>query len=296
MIEQSRNKWMDVARGITILLMILGHTSIPEQLSRFIYSFHMPLFFISSGWMTNWLKYSFKQFAGRRIETLVMPFVIYSGIVLLLLGFKGSDWLIKGWQGYALWFIPVLFFALLIVRLIFLMKRKWVKCIMCLCLLITAVLLKMFNISLTWSLNVVPYACFLIMLGTYLKKYQSILETFRWTIIFLGFVISLVVSYFWKLDMAWNNIIPVIPLTIGAVAGTAMIFSMSTIIVQYIPKVGLYFQYVGKETFVIVAFSQAIVILCNAYFTINPIIKYLILFVSLWLIISVKNRIKILLK
>lgn len=298
MIEQNRNKWMDTAKGITILLMVLGHTSIPESLSRFIYSFHMPLFFIASGWMTNWMKYSIVQFVGRRIKTLGIPFAIYSSIVLLLLEFEGrgiSDWLIKGWQGYALWFISVLFFALLIARIIFLVKKECVRYAIYLCLLILAVSLRYFKISLPWSLSVVPYACFLIMLGAYLKKYQSILDTPRWSIILSGLIISFIVSCFWKLDMAWNNVTPIIPLTIGAVAGTAMMFSVSSMIVKYMPKVGAFFQYVGRETFVIVAFAQVIVILCNAHFIFNPIIKYLILFVSLWLIMSVKNRIKILL-
>lgn len=39
-----RNQWVDVAKGIAIILMILGHTAIPDSLFRFIYSFHLPLF------------------------------------------------------------------------------------------------------------------------------------------------------------------------------------------------------------------------------------------------------------
>lgn len=39
-----RSVWLDVAKGITIILMVLGHSSIPDGLSRFIYAFHMPLF------------------------------------------------------------------------------------------------------------------------------------------------------------------------------------------------------------------------------------------------------------
>lgn len=40
-----RIEFIDVAKGITILLVIVGHT-IPEGLMRtLIYSFHMPLFF-----------------------------------------------------------------------------------------------------------------------------------------------------------------------------------------------------------------------------------------------------------
>lgn len=46
---QGRNYWLDVAKGITIILMVLGHSSIPDGLSRFIYAFHMPLFLYPRG-------------------------------------------------------------------------------------------------------------------------------------------------------------------------------------------------------------------------------------------------------
>lgn len=43
--------WVDNAKGIGILLVVLGHTfGIPQQLHHVIYSFHMPLFFILSGY------------------------------------------------------------------------------------------------------------------------------------------------------------------------------------------------------------------------------------------------------
>lgn len=44
----SREPWIDCARGIAILLVIVGHT-VSGVLSGAIYSFHMPLFFIFSG-------------------------------------------------------------------------------------------------------------------------------------------------------------------------------------------------------------------------------------------------------
>ena len=33
---KTRNQWLDVAKGITIILMVLGHTSIPQVISNFI--------------------------------------------------------------------------------------------------------------------------------------------------------------------------------------------------------------------------------------------------------------------
>ena len=80
----SRCIWLDVAKGITIILMVLGHTSIPEFASRFIWAFHMPLFFIASGWTTNWEKKSMLKFSRHKFRTIMVPFLIYSTIVLAI--------------------------------------------------------------------------------------------------------------------------------------------------------------------------------------------------------------------
>lgn len=77
-----RLKWLDIAKGITIILMVIGHTSIPDPFSRFIYAFHMPLFFIASGWTTNWNKYNYMEFAKRKFRSIMVPFMVYSVIVL----------------------------------------------------------------------------------------------------------------------------------------------------------------------------------------------------------------------
>lgn len=80
---RERNKWLDIAKGITIILMVVGHSSIPERASNFIYAFHMPLFFIASGWCTNWDKDGLILFIRRKSKSLLIPFVIYSCIVLI---------------------------------------------------------------------------------------------------------------------------------------------------------------------------------------------------------------------
>ena len=122
-----RLKWLDIAKAIAIMLMVVGHTSIPSIASDFIYAFHMPLFFIASGWTTKWNKYSFGDFVKRRCRSLLLPFFFYSVIVLLIQVHYGwmtlDEWLIKGWgDGYALWFIPVLFMASIIARSLYVFK------------------------------------------------------------------------------------------------------------------------------------------------------------------------------
>lgn len=43
-----RIKWIDCAKAIFIILMIIGHTTAPDTLLMYIYAFHMPAIFIVS--------------------------------------------------------------------------------------------------------------------------------------------------------------------------------------------------------------------------------------------------------
>lgn len=108
--SQNRNRWLDIAKGIAIILMVAGHTPIPSVMSHFIYAFHMPLFFISSGLVSNYEKYSLVDYIKHKSYTLLLPFVCYSTIVAFLMYFIGEldviHYIKCGWGGYALWFIP----------------------------------------------------------------------------------------------------------------------------------------------------------------------------------------------
>lgn len=45
----SRIKWIDAAKGLGIVLVVMSHAPIDETLKAFLFAFHMPLFFYLSG-------------------------------------------------------------------------------------------------------------------------------------------------------------------------------------------------------------------------------------------------------
>ena len=77
--ETKKDTSLDIAKGIGILLMVIGHTGCPKWLHDSIYSFHMPLFFILSGICLSEkrLKNSYKDYAYSRIKRLYLPFIKY---------------------------------------------------------------------------------------------------------------------------------------------------------------------------------------------------------------------------
>jgi polysaccharide biosynthesis protein PslL len=51
-IIKQREIWIDVAKGLGIITVVIGHSEIPFA-KHYFYWFHMPLFFILSGYFLN---------------------------------------------------------------------------------------------------------------------------------------------------------------------------------------------------------------------------------------------------
>jgi acyltransferase len=78
MIKQ-RVLWVDNAKAIGIILVLLGHQAMPYNITKFIYSFHMPLFFFLSGFInTGRDEESFSRFAVRKAKSLLIPYFFFA--------------------------------------------------------------------------------------------------------------------------------------------------------------------------------------------------------------------------
>ncbi len=76
--------WVDVAKGIGIILVVFAHVNYTRAILDTIYSFHMPLFFIISGILFNKNKYtSFRMFVKRKLQTLICPYVLFYTLILI---------------------------------------------------------------------------------------------------------------------------------------------------------------------------------------------------------------------
>ncbi len=82
----TRNVSVDILKGVGIFAVVLGHYIIPSGLSDFIFSFHMPLFFILSG-------YFFKLKDNAHVlrqgwSKLIIPYLFVGVISIFLSGVK----------------------------------------------------------------------------------------------------------------------------------------------------------------------------------------------------------------
>lgn len=77
--------WVDWAKTIGIFLVILGHGGlVDETIRQFIYSFHMPLFFMISGLLYK--PVSFTITIKKYFHRLIIPYLIMNGACLTIVG------------------------------------------------------------------------------------------------------------------------------------------------------------------------------------------------------------------
>jgi fucose 4-O-acetylase-like acetyltransferase len=104
-VTQQRLKWIDAARGIAILFVVLGHNSIPRAVGNYIYSFHIPLFFMISGYLFAMKKYrEFPRFLRKKAATLLVPYVVFYAVMFIYFVLIGNRY--GETSGMSMW-IPV---------------------------------------------------------------------------------------------------------------------------------------------------------------------------------------------
>ena len=78
-----RIEWADISKGIGILLVIIGHcVYIGGGIHNWIFSFHMPLFFILSGMFLR--EEPVLRFVRKKSRTLLIPYVVFCIIGLII--------------------------------------------------------------------------------------------------------------------------------------------------------------------------------------------------------------------
>lgn len=78
-----RNQCIDTLKGAMILCVVVGH-SFNGTLHEIIFLFHMPIFFLISGFLIDKKKLLERHYIKRKIESLMIPYVCYSIIDLFV--------------------------------------------------------------------------------------------------------------------------------------------------------------------------------------------------------------------
>lgn len=135
----NRNNTLDVLKGVGIFLVVLGHaTFVNDRIITYIFSFHMPLFFIVSGMLMrikSEADSSIKNFMRKKLRSIAIPYLSFSMCYTII------DFLSVYYQQISysdlkvnaictlslagsgpLWFLPTLFLSEL---MLFLLAKKF---------------------------------------------------------------------------------------------------------------------------------------------------------------------------
>ena len=81
-VNKSRIPWVDIVKGIGIFLVVLGHVYRNNAVLIWLYSFHMPLFFMLSGWLHTAKRKSLSMidYCIKKFQLLIIPMIIFLSI------------------------------------------------------------------------------------------------------------------------------------------------------------------------------------------------------------------------
>lgn len=121
---QKRLAYLDMAKGVGIFLVVLGHIEyIEENTLKWIFSFHMPLFFIIGG-ILFYTQREKRQSVFRKVQGILTPYLSFSLMLLTVNGLTHLQnpnspsagellrQLVDTFSGYGvhiLWFLPAYF-------------------------------------------------------------------------------------------------------------------------------------------------------------------------------------------
>lgn len=176
--ENKRMLWLDALRGFGIFIITLGHLGCFDLLERYIYSFHVPLFFFISGYLYRRSARPIKNFILNKTYTILVPFLawtVLSTLVNVVMGYR-LELLFKKmitYDGLLTWNSPLWFLLVLyIVEVVFaVLDRLNSKTYFKFIILTVSLVLFIFigEEMLMFKLNLVPFAMVFFAMGNIMK-------------------------------------------------------------------------------------------------------------------------------
>jgi fucose 4-O-acetylase-like acetyltransferase len=289
-----RIEYLDIARGIGILLVVLGHNdlgALSPFLHKFIYSFHIPLFFFLSGYFIN-TSLPFLDFLRKRFHAILKPYLFTIFLIYLAsvsfekMGFETAlGRILKSLYGSInyidwgqLWFLPHLFvvslYAFIFISVVNRLRERWVTWGILLATLVISLLFLHsfypFSISLfdkdyrvyglPFSLDVVLLSGFFFILGREVRQ-LTFERSFDNSLLLIGAGLGLVVLNYvfpYSVDIAVRVYESLLVNTTEALLGIFFVLALSRQIEMRTDRLAACFKYLGNISLIILIFHLPI--------------------------------------
>lgn len=294
MIKDKRIYWVDYSRFIGVFLVILGHIPFRDvDVNNYIYSFHLPLFFIISGYLEKGVIIPLKDSIKKDAQSLLIPYVsfyiiaylwmiiqkyiIYSSynvfsikdsVIRPIIGLFIGEWPITPFSimiNGPLWFLLGLFFCKLFFKYsLVISKKSSIRLILINMIAISLVyIIHRFTINLYFNLDSALMALPFYTFGYFLQKIEINASVIKILIIF---ALSIIVNIFL---FKWNGRVDISSLLYGK---NVLIFYLTGIIGSFsIFSFTLLFS--NRENKLLLYLGQNTLIIFGLHGIINPIIQ-----------------------
>lgn len=283
--EIKRIDWIDWAKFIGIILVVFGHTEFNETnlyLRKFIYSFHMPLFFFISGYLFKIKEDNFKGYFINSFKSLLIPYVFFCALALIICPY-GSFVALKnnyiqifiafilGGGGQppivtTTWFLASLFFIRLYAYI--LLRSRINKYVITIIILLLPFIAYFSPIGL-WGAGIFsPFMALPIFMFGYLLKQKKMIDKKRnFYQLFLIFVSSLVILLFCNsvqgikgVDVS-NRFFGEYPYLFyfQAISGIFMVISLCEIISSFVKNTPKLVKTISSGTIVILGLNTPVI-------------------------------------
>lgn len=248
----NRLNWIDVAKGIGMILVIAGHVQTVPVVKGIIYSFHMPLFFFISGFLYKAENYKrFSVLLKNKAKTLLVPYVIFA-VVSYAIYFiwerkvlETDDWsgpligfLLSNSSALSLntplWFLTCLF--VVHIYYFFIQKvnnKKLVVLVIPVALIVVAEIYRtQIETPLPWSAHTAIMGTLFFHIGVVVKRFKTF-ECFKnnaldWSILFMSLCVggSLLNNKVMRPDMLgdiYNNMFLYVPTALFGICAVCLL-------------------------------------------------------------------------
>jgi fucose 4-O-acetylase-like acetyltransferase len=286
--------YFDIARGIGILLVVLGHNDfgvISPFLDQLIYSFHVPLFFFLSGYFLN-AAVPFTEFLRKRFHAILKPYlftiflIYFTSVSFEKMGFQTAlGRIVKALYGSTnyidwgqLWFLPNLFvvslYAYAFIALAGRLRSRRVAWGMLGATLVLSILTLQtfypFSVSilgkeyelygLPFSMDVVLLSGFFFLLGSQVRQVSSG-RTFESILLLAGAALGLIalnVLFPARVDIALRVYDSLLVNTAEAMLGIFVVLGLARQMDLRSPQLAALFQYFGNISLILLIFHLPI--------------------------------------
>lgn len=265
----------DIMKGVAIILVIVGHNQlIPASIPHWIYSFHMPLFFLLAGYLQT-VTCDYATVFRKSFSRLLIPFFATLAILVLynlLSSIRNDDWQIvinqfiyilfptgvrHGWMGIpapndigAIWFLVAYFWCRIVSNYLL---SKGIPSVAIFVVALLAVFLDREVISLPFGILPGLSSMMFFVIGHEFKKKKisnalSLLCFACWVLAWFYSSLSMNVSHYRHLPID----------VLGACGGTLFVYRLSRIIELYLPLSRKVWVWLGMNSMAVVCLHTVI--------------------------------------